>query len=67
MAGEVMTDSIISEASEALKVGGGPVEDPHDAEAITAFNRELLTLHELIGHRFVQILIGQHRGRTFLV
>ena len=28
---------------------------------------ELLTLHELIAHRLVQILIGQNRGRTFSV
>jgi xylose isomerase len=67
MAGEVMTDPIIQEATEALKAGGGPVENPHDVEAITASNRELLTLHELIGHRLVQILIGQHRGRVFSV
>ena len=67
VAGEVMTDPIISEATEALKAGGGPVENPHDAEAIAASNRELLTLHELIGHRLVQILIGQHRGRVFSV
>jgi xylose isomerase len=67
MAGEVMTDPIIQEATDALKAGGGPVENPHDAEAIAASNRELLTLHELIGHRLVQILIGQHRGRVFSV
>jgi hypothetical protein len=24
-----------------------------------------LTLHELIAHRLVQILLGLHRGRTF--
>jgi hypothetical protein len=24
-----------------------------------------LNLHELISHRLFQILIGQHRGRTF--
>jgi xylose isomerase len=35
--------------------------------AITEANRELLTLHEVIAHRLVQILIGQHRGRTFSV
>ena len=65
MAGEVMSDPIISEAGAALRAGGGPVTDPHDAEAITANNRELLTLHELIAHRLVQILLGLHRGRTF--
>jgi xylose isomerase len=67
MAGEVIADPIIHDATEALKAGGGPVENPHDVEAITASNRELLTLHELIAHRLVQILIGQHRGRTYSV
>ena len=64
MAGEVIADPIINEATEALKAGGGPA-DPLDVEAITAANRELLTLHELIAHRMVQILVGQHRGRTY--
>ncbi len=64
MAGEVIEDAIIREATEALKAGGGAA-DPRDAEAVTAANRELLTLHELIAHRLVQILIGQHRGRVF--
>ena len=35
------------------------------AEAIARANAELLTLHELIAHRLVQILLGLHRGRTF--
>lgn len=64
MAGEVLADPIIHEATEALKAGGPPA-DPRDAAAITASNRELLTLHELIAHRLVQILLGVHRGRTF--
>jgi xylose isomerase len=64
MAGEVMTDPIVKEATDALKAGG-PAADPHDADAIFASNRELLTLHELIAHRLVQILLGLHRGRTY--
>jgi xylose isomerase len=64
MAGDVIADPVISEASAALRAGGGPA-DPLDVEAIVAANRELLTLHELIAHRMVQILIGQHRGRTY--
>jgi len=64
MAGEVMTDPIVKEATAALKAGG-PAVDPRDAEALTRSQRELLTLHELIAHRLVQILIGQHRGRVF--
>jgi xylose isomerase len=64
MAGEVISDPIIKEATDALKRGGG-VSNPHDAEAVTAANRELLTLHELIAHRMIQILLGLHRGRTF--
>jgi xylose isomerase len=47
MAGEVMTDPIIKEATDALKAGG-PLVDSRDADAIFASNRELLTLHELI-------------------
>ena len=64
MAGEVMTDPIIQEATDALKAGG-PLVDPRDADAIFAANRELLTLHELIAHRLVQICLDLHRGRTF--
>jgi xylose isomerase len=64
MAGEVIADPIVNEATKALKAGGG-ARDYRDAEAIAHVNRELLTLHELIAHRMVQILIGQHKGRTF--
>jgi xylose isomerase len=66
MAGEVIADPIIKEATDALKRGGG-APDPRDAEGVTAANRELLTLHELIAHRLVQILLGLHRGRTFSI
>lgn len=65
MAGEVMTDPILKEATDALKAGGPPVADPHDAKALAAAHKELLTLHELIAHRLFQILIGQHRGRVY--
>jgi xylose isomerase len=64
MAGEVLSDPIISEATDALKAGG-PAVDVRDAEALFRSNRELLTLHELIAHRLVQILLGIHRGRIF--
>lgn len=66
MAGEVQSDPIIQEATEALKAGGGPA-GKQDAEAIAAANRELLTLHELIAHRLVQILLGLHRGRSYSI
>ncbi len=66
MAGEVIEDPIIKEATDALKAGGG-VPPGADVNAITAANRELLTLHELIAHRLVQILLGLHRGRTYSV
>ncbi len=66
MAGDVIADPVISEASAALRAGGGPA-DPMDVDAIVAANKELLTLHELIAHRMVQILIGQHRGRTYSI
>jgi xylose isomerase len=65
MAGDVMSDPIIKEATDALKAGGGAPANRHDVEAITAANRELLTVHELIAHRLFQILVGQHRGRTY--
>ena len=66
MAGEVVSDPVVQEATNALKAGGQKV-DPRDAEAVTAAHRELLTLHELIGHRIFQILVGAHRGRTYKV
>jgi xylose isomerase len=66
MAGEVISDPIIKEATDALRAGGGKVTNPRDAEAIAAANAELLTLHELIAHRLVQILLGLHRGRVFV-
>jgi xylose isomerase len=66
MAGEALEDPIIKEATEALKAGG-VVTNSLDAEAIFEANKELLTLHELIAHRLVQILLGLHRGRTYAV
>jgi xylose isomerase len=66
MAGEAIADPIIKEATDALRAGGGAT-DYRDAEAITRANRELLTLHELIAHRLVQILLGLHRGRVYSV
>jgi xylose isomerase len=63
IAGEVLSDQVIKEATDALKAGGG---GSGDVEDIVKANRELLTLHELISHRLFQILIGQHRGRVFL-
>jgi xylose isomerase len=66
MAGEVISDPIVREATDALKAGG-VVSDVNDADAVTRANRELLTLHELIAHRMVQILLGLHRGRAFSI
>ncbi|MBI3281663.1 MAG: hypothetical protein HYZ57_17690, partial [Acidobacteria bacterium] len=66
MAGEVLSDPVIQAATEALKAGGANA-DARDVDAVTNANKELLTLHELIAHRLFQILIGQHRGRTFAV
>jgi xylose isomerase len=64
MAGEVQADPIIKEATDALRAGGD-ANDDEDAESITTANRELLTLHELIAHRLVQILFGLHCGRNY--
>src|SRR5262252_6567094 len=66
MAGEVISDPVVKEATDALKRGGGAAKT-QDAEAITQANAELLTLHELIAHRLVQILLGLHRGRTYSI
>jgi hypothetical protein len=66
MAGEVQADPVINQATAALKAGG-EVQNPTDADEITKANRELLTLHELIAHRLVQILLGVHRGRVYVV
>ena len=63
MAGEVISDPIIKEATDALKAGGGG--DPKDVNSVVKANRELLSLHELVAHRLFQILIGAHRGRTY--
>jgi xylose isomerase len=64
MAGEVMTDPVLHEASEALKAGSGMAAG-QDASAVFEANKELWTLHELMAHRLFQILVGQHRGRVF--
>lgn len=64
MAGEVMTDPIIKEATEALKAGGAGA-NPKDVDSVVKANKELLSLHELVAHRIFQILIGAHRGRVY--
>ncbi|MGH9660214.1 MAG: hypothetical protein ACRD96_16815, partial [Bryobacteraceae bacterium] len=66
MAGEVQSDPVIAEATAALQAGSG-LPASRDAAALAAANRELLTLHELIAHRMVQILLGLHRGRVYSV
>lgn len=65
MAGEVMEDNIIREATDALKAGAGA--QSNDPREIFEANKELLTLHELIAHRLVQILLGLHRGRAYSI
>jgi len=64
IAGEALEDQVIREATAALQAGSG-VSSGTDADAIAEANKELLTLHELIGHRLVQLLLGMHRGRTY--
>lgn len=63
IAGDVAEDPVIREATSALKAGSG-VSAPGDATALFEANKELLTLHELVGHRLFQILLGLHRGRA---
>lgn len=65
MAGEVMEDPILKEAGVALRGGAGI--DSNDPRAIFEANKELMSLHELIGHRLFQILIGANKGRVFSV
>jgi xylose isomerase len=64
IAGEALEDPVIREATAALQAGSG-IKAGTDAAAITAANKELLTLHELIPHRLVQLLLGLHRGRAY--
>jgi xylose isomerase len=64
MAGEAISDPVITEATDALKAGGADA-NPADVNSIVQANKELLSLHELIGHRLFQILIGANRGRTY--
>ncbi|MBI4904438.1 MAG: hypothetical protein HY820_12425 [Acidobacteria bacterium] len=64
MAGEVLEDPVLREATDALKAGG-VVTNSKDVREITEANKELLTLHELIGHRLFQILLGLHKGRSY--
>lgn len=66
MAGEVLEDGIIREATDALKAGG-EVAASAGADAVFEANKELLSLHELIAHRLVQILFGLHKGRKYVV
>ena len=63
IAGEALEDAVLREATEALKAGSG-VSAGTDAHALAEANKELLTLHELIAHRLVQLLLGMHRGRV---
>jgi xylose isomerase len=66
MAGEVMEDPIIREATTTLKAGSG-VSAGKDARLLFESTREMMSLHELIGHRIFQILIGAHKGRRFVI
>jgi xylose isomerase len=66
MAGEALEDPILKEASNALKAGG-EVSDNAGANEIFEANQELLSLHELIGHRLFQILTGMHKARTYVL
>ncbi len=63
IAGEAISDPVINEATKALEAGAG-LAGSEDADRIFEANKELWTLHEVIGHRLVQILLGAHRGRT---
>lgn len=64
IAGEVIADPVICEATKALESGAGLAQSA-DAETIFQANKELWNLHELVAHRLVQLLLGVHRGRKF--
>ena len=64
VAGEVISDPMIKEATDSL-VAGGTGADPKDVNSVVNTNKELLPLQELIAHRLFRILIGTHRGRTY--
>src|SRR5260221_13153504 len=49
MVGDVISDPVVEQATRLLKAGC-PKVDTRDADAVTAAHREMLTLHELIGH-----------------
>lgn len=65
IAGEAMADPVICEATKALKAGA-ELAQPADADTVFQADKELWNLHELIGHRLVQLLLGIHRGRKFV-
>lgn len=64
IAGEAIADPIISQATRALEAGAG-IREANNPDEVFEANKELWTLHELIGHRLFQILVGQHCGRTY--
>jgi xylose isomerase len=64
IAGEAISDPVIQDATKALEVGAGSA-DLKNADAVFEANKELWTLHELVAHRLIQVLLGIHRGRTF--
>jgi xylose isomerase len=66
MAGEVMLDPVLKEASAALRAGAG-IPGGQDATGVFEANKELWNLHELIAHRLFQILVGANRGRVYSV
>lgn len=64
IAGEVISDPIIKEATDGLKAGGEGAS-AQDLDSVVKANKELLSLHELVAHRIFQILIGANRGRVY--
>ena len=63
IAGDALEDPVLAEATAALNAGSGVIAGT-DARALFEANKELMTLHELIGHRLFQLLLGLHSGRT---
>jgi xylose isomerase len=65
MAGELIEDPIMKEIIGALKAGASGAIDTTSGDSVAKAHQELLTLHELGAHRIFQLLIGQHKGRTY--
>jgi hypothetical protein len=59
----IPTEDLMTDRQAEIVAG---ISRSNDAQQIFEANREILTLHELIAHRLVEILLGLHRGRKII-